>query len=102
MAGAVGIKLRFEDFRTVTRDMTLAEPAWQAGRIRAAAGQCLRRVTFDKRVRLLGVKVSALVPVDSMPAAGVGEPVQLSLYQDADTVIAGSGSGPGHGLGGSV
>lgn len=95
VAGAVGIKLRFDDFRTVTRDMTLAEPAWQAGRIRAAAGQCLRRVTFDKRLRLLGVKVSALVPADSVAVTATGEPVQLSLYQDADTVIA----EPAHGSG---
>lgn len=84
VAGAVGIKLRFEDFRTVTRDMTLAEPAGLAGQIRAAAGQCLRRVTFDKRLRLLGVKVSALMPLDTLTNSGVAEPVQLSLYQDSE------------------
>ena len=35
----VGIKLRFDDFKTVTRDLTLAEPTAEAEAIRAAAGQ---------------------------------------------------------------
>jgi DNA polymerase-4 len=86
VAGAVGIKLRFEDFKTVTRDMTLVDPACLAGQIRFAAGQCLRRVSFDKRLRLLGVKVSALRPVSQGVVTGVAEPVQLSLYQDIDPV----------------
>lgn len=56
----VGIKLRFEDFRTVTRDLTLPSPTDEAGIIRKAAGECLKRIALDKRIRLLGVKVSAL------------------------------------------
>lgn len=79
VASAVGIKLRFDDFRTVTRDMTLQVPIRRADEIRRAAGQCLRRVTFDKRLRLLGVKVSALQPAAVEPSV-VHEPVQLSFY----------------------
>ncbi|MFM7505189.1 MAG: DNA polymerase IV [Rubrivivax sp.] len=59
----VGIKLRFEDFRTVTRDHTLPEPVADAAAIRHAAGQCLRRVDLTRRLRLLGVRVGALVRV---------------------------------------
>lgn len=56
----VGIKLRFEDFRTVTRDITLPAPiqSWQD--IRRAAGECLRRVPLDGRLRLLGVRAASL------------------------------------------
>jgi DNA polymerase-4 len=57
----VGIKLRYEDFRTVTRDVTLPGPVASAAELRRAAGQCLRRVALDRRLRLLGVRVSGLV-----------------------------------------
>ena len=56
----VGIKLRFDDFRTVTRDLTLAEPTAEADAIRHAAGQCLKRVDFSRRIRLLGVRMASL------------------------------------------
>jgi DNA polymerase-4 len=57
----VGIKLRYEDFRTVTRDLTLPGAIRGAADVRRAAGQCLRRVPLDRRLRLLGVRVSGLV-----------------------------------------
>jgi DNA polymerase-4 len=56
----VGIKLRFEDFRTVTRDLTLAEATAEAAAIRRAAGECLKRVDLTQRLRLLGVRVGSL------------------------------------------
>ncbi len=56
----VGIKLRFDDFRTVTRDHTLPAPVADAKSIRRAAGQCLKRVDLSRRLRLLGVRVGAL------------------------------------------
>ena len=59
-ARTIGIKLRFEDFRTVTRDLTLASPTADARDIRQAAGQCLKRVELTQRLRLLGVRASGL------------------------------------------
>ena len=56
----IGIKLRFEDFRTVTRDLTLPEPTADPAVIRRAAGECLRRVPLEQKLRLLGVRASAL------------------------------------------
>jgi DNA polymerase IV len=56
----VGLKLRFEDFRTVTRACTLEVPTDDALAIRRAAGSCLKRVELDRRIRLLGVRVDAL------------------------------------------
>jgi DNA polymerase-4 len=57
----IGIKLRFEDFKTVTRDLTLPEPVVDAAAIRHAAGQCLKRVDLGRRIRLLGVRAGSLV-----------------------------------------
>jgi DNA polymerase IV len=56
----VGIKLRFDDFRTVTRDLTLAEATAEAATIRHAAGLCLKRVDFSRRIRLMGVRMASL------------------------------------------
>jgi DNA polymerase-4 len=57
----IGIKLRFEDFKTVTRDLTLPEPVADAAAIRHAAGLCLKRVDLSRRLRLLGVRAGSLV-----------------------------------------
>lgn len=57
----VGIKLRFDDFRTVTRDLTGPDALMTADEIHRAAGQCLKRIMLDRRIRLLGVRVSGLV-----------------------------------------
>jgi DNA polymerase IV len=62
----VGIKLRYADFHTVTRDVTLPAPTCDSAVIRRAAGECLRRVPLDQRLRLLGVRVSALSSVDEL------------------------------------
>ena len=56
----IGIKLRFEGFITVTRDVTLNHAVSTAEEIRAAAGSCLKRVDLSKRLRLLGVRVGGL------------------------------------------
>ncbi|MBL0088224.1 MAG: DNA polymerase IV [Ideonella sp.] len=56
----IGIKLRFDDFKTVTRDMSIDEPTAEAPTIRLAAGLCLKRVDLSRRIRLLGVRVGTL------------------------------------------
>jgi len=65
----VGIKLRFEDFSTVTRDQTLAAPVGEAAAIRRAAGECLKRVDLARRIRLLGVRIGALEAVAGVPGS---------------------------------
>ena len=59
----IGIKLRFEDFKTVTRDLTLPAAVADAAAIRHAAGLCLKRVDLKRRLRLLGVRAGSLVRV---------------------------------------
>jgi DNA polymerase-4 len=61
----VGIKLRFADFETHTREKTLAEPTDSELAIRKAAFECLGRLKLDRRVRLLGVRVGDLSRSDS-------------------------------------
>lgn len=56
----IGIKLRFDDFRTVTRDLTVHEAVSDATAIRQAAGLCLKRVDLRRALRLIGVRVSGL------------------------------------------
>jgi DNA polymerase-4 len=60
LARKIGIKLRFNDFKTVTRDVTLAEPIADAKALRHAATQCLKRIELVKSIRLLGVKAGNL------------------------------------------
>lgn len=57
----VGIKVRFADFKAVTRDVTLPIAVSDGAAIRKAAGECLKRVPLEQRIRLLGVRAGGLV-----------------------------------------
>ncbi len=46
----IGIKLRFDDFKSVTRDQTLEHYTADAGLIRQTAGQCLKRVPLFRNL----------------------------------------------------
>jgi DNA polymerase IV len=74
-AKTIGIKLRFDDFQTATRDQTLLETTQDAAQIRRAAGACLKRVDLTRRLRLLGVRASQLHKADALNHA-VGLAVQ--------------------------
>ena len=56
----IGIKLRFDDFKIATRDQTIDHFTADAHTLRQVAGQCLKRVPLQQRLRLLGVRVGAL------------------------------------------
>ncbi len=78
----VGIKLRFDDFRTVTRDFTLPAATADARTLRRAAGECLKRVDLSKRLRLLGVRMGGLVrPGQDAPAKARRQPVREPASQ---------------------
>ena len=62
----IGIKLKYADFQGVTRDVTLPAPTGDATTIRQAAGECLKRVPLEKKLRLLGVRVGALSRKDEL------------------------------------
>ena len=75
----IGLKLRFDNFHTVTRDQTLAAPTGDAAVIRRAAGECARRVPLERRIRLLGVRISALSRRDAIPEH-TPPPAQAELF----------------------
>ena len=56
----IGLKIRYDNFQTVTRDCTIPEPTRDAATIRRAAGECLKRVPLERRIRLLGVRMGSL------------------------------------------
>ena len=68
----VGIKLRFDNFKSVTRNHTLDHFISDARAIRQAAGQCLKRVPLDRRIRLLGVRVGNLMKNEAVAPAPSG------------------------------
>ncbi|TCP08760.1 DNA polymerase IV [Caldimonas thermodepolymerans] len=64
----IGVKVRYDDFRTLTRDHTLPHHTADAREIRHAAGLCLKRVPLERRLRLLGVRVGSLCKASEAPA----------------------------------
>ncbi len=54
------VKVRFSDFRTLTRATTLHDFIDSEEEVRKAVFSCLKKIQLDKRVRLLGVRASNL------------------------------------------
>ena len=63
----IGIKLRYDDFKSVTRDTTIEQPTVDAAIIRRQAGLNLKRVDLSRRIRLLGVRVGKLIRTPGGP-----------------------------------
>ncbi len=83
----IGIKLRYDDFKSLTRDLTLPDYVCEAAAIRHHAGLCLKRVPLQQRLRLLGVRVGSLLPM-AEHQAGLGREapkVPLQTFMDLDT-----------------
>ncbi len=81
----IGLKIRYDDFTTVTRDRTIDAPTQDAALIRRAGGECLKRVPLERRIRLLGVRIGALSKPGAMAPAQSGQALvqyDLSLFDD--------------------
>jgi DNA polymerase-4 len=65
----IGIKLRYDDFKSVTRDQTLDHYVADAATLRRTAGLCLKRVDLTRRLRLLGVRVGSLARAGEAPVS---------------------------------
>lgn len=61
-ARTVVAKVRFADFTTLTRSVTLAQPSAEPAELRAAAHQAARAAGISDSVRLLGVSFHNLSP----------------------------------------
>jgi DNA polymerase-4 len=60
----IAIKLRYDDFRSLTRAQTLGFHTADAAVIRRTAGLCLKRAPLQRRLRLLGVRVGGLLAAE--------------------------------------
>ena len=88
----VGIKLRYDDFKGVTRDQTLAFYTAEAATIRHTAGLCLKRVPLQQRLRLLGVRVGSLTKADGTGDIEPNRPLAPAEHaQAASDLIATTG-----------
>jgi DNA polymerase-4 len=78
------MKVRYSDFTTISRSVTLADPTDNSHEIRRAVGLLTPKVDWSRPVRLLGVEVGTL--------AESGSPRQLTTEEPgkwlelADTV----------------
>ena len=68
-ARTIGVKLRFHDFRIVTRELSLESATQDAAIIRQTAGRCLKKAGLEQRLRLLGVRAGGLCKADASPAS---------------------------------
>jgi DNA polymerase-4 len=74
----IGVKLRYDDFKSVTRDHTLPDYTDDAQTIRKIAGLCLKRVPLTQRLRLLGVRVASLMKAEEHAEFIKNEAVSLT------------------------
>lgn len=86
LAKTITLKIRYRDFKTHTRALTIEAPTQDAAQIRDVAVKLLDRFAMDRPVRLVGVRVSGLIK-----ETGTGE-------QGTDTNGRGTGNG-GQGAG---
>ncbi|POR51667.1 DNA polymerase-4 [Paraburkholderia eburnea] len=73
----VGLKIKFADFKIVTRDLSLPEPVADTVSIRRAVGECLKRVALDRRIRLIGVRIGSLEAATGEAPAAVPRQSEL-------------------------
>jgi DNA polymerase IV len=62
------VKLRYDDFRIVTRETTLPAHIREPQAIRQAAARCLKKELLGRRLRLLGVRAGGLCNVNAIPS----------------------------------
>ncbi|WP_341237415.1 DNA polymerase IV [uncultured Limnobacter sp.] len=71
LAKTIGVKVRFADFKSLTRDVTTGFTTSTADEILQAARACLKKIPFEQKgahstIRLLGIKASHLItPADA-------------------------------------
>lgn len=76
----VTLKLKFSDFKQITRNLSLPEPVYKYDEIFGTAVQLLENVDlFEKSVRLLGISISNFNDVPNHPRSG--DPYQLLLFE---------------------
>ena len=72
----VTLKIRYGDFRTMTRSKTLAKGIQDGQALASIAGKLLASIELGDGIRLMGIGVSNLSPCDE-------EPVQMQLFAES-------------------
>ena len=75
----IGIKVRFDDFKTVTRARTLATPVNDLETVAGVALELLGNLALARPVRLLGVRVAGLAEGRRAAPAAPADQLSLSL-----------------------
>jgi len=73
-AKTIGVKLRFDDFRIVTRVLTADTRIRDAATIRHWAGRALKKAPLDQKLRLLGVRAENLCALDTLGPTDQAQP----------------------------
>jgi DNA polymerase-4 len=76
----IAIKLRYDNFQSLTRAITLDFHTADAQVIRRSAGLCLKRAPLERRLRLLGVRVGGLVRAADAQLPAASLPQSLALF----------------------
>jgi DNA polymerase-4 len=87
----IGIKLKYEDFTAVTRDITIERHIDDAKEIRRVAGLCLKRAPLQKKLRLLGVRMGALLSAEEALALNF-KPNKALAHMDTAQAAINSGA----------
>ena len=87
-AKTIGIKLRYDDFRIATRDQTLDGYTMDGKTIRQVAGQCLKRIPLDKKLRLLGVRAATLEKLENLSKTTENSTFQVSNQPSGQSIHA--------------
>jgi DNA polymerase IV len=87
----IGIKVRLDDFSTVTRAHSVAEPTWDRELVTAVALRLLEEYAPTRPVRLLGVRVAGLSSPRATALASRDPGLDVPSDQDL-AVTAGAGA----------
>ncbi len=87
-AKTIGVKLRFDDFKIVTRVITADAWVQDAAAIRHWAGRALKKAPLEQKLRLIGVRAENLQLAEALSAPGAPleqqtrDQLSLSLFEN--------------------
>lgn len=88
----IGVKLRYDNFVILSRDISLREPSFDSVAIRKAAFECLARAQPQRKLRLVGVRASGIVLESELgtrlsdPRAHAGSYASSHARIDSETI----------------
>ena len=82
-AGTVTLKLRYSDFTTITRSMTVSSPVDGSRQLFKIAGELVAGIATERPVRLLGLGGSSLEPADLPTQLDIGSDHEWEAVEDA-------------------